>query len=247
MASTSETGHATNVANIDIIIADVTSYGTAYNPSKTSLKVPALTTLSTATKNAVKAVSAAEAALKLAKDARDAAFKPFSALVTKVFNALKATDTTVQVDQTAQALVRKLQGRRATPKKTEEQKKVAAEAGKEIVEISSSQMSFDSRIDNFDKLIMLLTSVPQYTPNETELKLATLTAVLNDLKAKNQAVIAAEVPLNNARIARNDLLYKPDTGMVDIALDVKTYIKSVFGASSPQYKKISGIKFSKPR
>lgn len=183
----------------------------------------------------------------MAKDARDAAFKPFSTLVTKIINALKATDTTVQVDETAQSLVRKLQGRRATPKKTEEQKKVAADAGKEIVEISSSQMSYDSRIENFDKLIKLLTSVPQYTPNEKELKIETLIGVLNDLKAKNLAVTTAEVPLNNARIARNDILYKPNTGMVDVALDVKIYIKSVFGASSPQYKKISGIKFSKPR
>lgn len=247
MASTSETGHAKNVANFDFIITDVTSYGETYNPSKASLKIPALTTLSTTSKNAVNAVSVADLNLKLAKDARDAAFKPFSTLVTKIINALKATDTTVQVDETAQSLVRKLQGRRATPKKTEEQKKVAADAGKEIVEISSSQMSYDSRIENFDKLIKLLTSVPQYTPNEKELKIETLIGVLNDLKAKNLAVTTAEVPLNNARIARNDILYKPNTGMVDVALDVKIYIKSVFGASSPQYKKISGIKFSKPR
>ncbi|NOU17254.1 MAG: hypothetical protein HOO91_06810 [Bacteroidales bacterium] len=247
MASTSETGHAKNVANFDFIITDITSYGETYNPSKASLKIPALTVLSTTSKNAVNAVSVADLNLKLAKDARDAAFKPFSTLVTKIINALKATDTTVQVDETAQSIVRKLQGRRATPKKTEEQKKVAADAGKEIVEISSSQMSYDSRIENFDKLIKLLTSVPQYTPNEKELKIETLIDVLNDLKAKNLAVTTAEIPLNNARIARNDILYKPNTGMVDVALDVKIYIKSVFGASSPQYKKISGIKFSKPR
>ena len=108
-------------------------------------------------------------------------------------------------------------------------------------------MSFDSRIDNFDKLIKLLTSVTLYAPNEAELKVAALTAVLADLKAKNAAVIAAEVPLNNARIARNDVLYKANTGLVDIALDIKTYIKSLFGATSPQYKKISKIKFTKPR
>jgi hypothetical protein len=247
MASTSETGHPINVANFELIVTDVTSYGATYNPSKASLKVAALSTLLTTSKNAVNAVSAAEPAHKLAKNARDAAFKPLSQLVTKVINALKATDTTVQVDETAQTLVRKLQGRRATPKKTEEQKKVAAEAGNEIVEISSSQMSFDNRIDNFDKLIKLLTSVSFYAPNEAELKVPALTAVLTDLKAKNLAVITVEVPLSNARIARNDVLYKPNLGMVDVALDVKTYVKSLFGATSPQYKKISKIKFTKPR
>lgn len=247
MASTSETGHAINVANFETIITDVTSYGVAYNPSKASLKVTSLNTLLTSAKSAVNAVSAAEPVLKLATDAREVAFKPLSPLVTKVINALKATDTTEQVDESAQTLVRKLQGRRATPKKTDEQKKIAAEAGKEIVEISSSQMSYDSRIDNFDKLIKLLTSVTLYAPNEADLKVTALTAVLTDLKAKNLAVTTAEVPLNNARIARNDTLYKANIGLVDIALDVKTYIKSVYGATSPQYKKISKIKFTKPR
>ncbi len=247
MASTSETGHPINVANFETIIADVTSYGTTYNPSKATLKVAALNTLLTSAKSAVNAVSAAEPAYKLATDARDVSFKPLSPLVTKVINALKATDTTAQVDETAQTLVRKLQGRRATPKQTEEAKKTAEAAGKPIVEISSSQMSFDSRIDNFDKLIKLLTSVTLYAPNEADLKVTALTAVLTDLKAKNTAVTTAEVPLNNARIARNDVLYKANTGLVDIALDVKTYIKSVYGATSPQYKKISKIKFTKPR
>jgi hypothetical protein len=247
MASTSETGHPINVANFESIITDVTSYGATYNPSKASLKLPALNTLLAAAKNAINAVSAAEPAYKLASNARDTTFNALSPLVTKVINALKATDTTAHVDESAQTLVRKLQGRRATPKKTEEAVKAAEASGKPIVQISSSQMSFNSRIDNFDKLIKLLTSVTLYAPNEADLKVTSLTAVLTDLKAKNAAVTTAEVPLNNARIARNDVLYKPNSGLVDVALDVKTYIKSVFGASSPQYKKISKIKFTNPR
>jgi len=141
-------------------------------------------------------------------------------------------------------LVRKLQGRRATPKMTEEEKKVAAEAGNEVTEISSSQMSFDNRIDNLDKLVKLLTSVTAYAPNEADLKVTALTTLLTDLKAKNTAVITAEAPLVNARIARNDVLYKAGTGVVDTSVDVKTYVKSVFGATSPQYKTISGLTFT---
>ena len=106
-------------------------------------------------------------------------------------------------------------------------------------------MSYDSRLDNLDKLIKLLASVPQYAPNEADLKVTALTALYNDLKAKNLAVINTEVPLNNARITRNDIMYKENIGLVDIALDIKTYIKSVYGATSPQFKQISGLKFSK--
>jgi hypothetical protein len=244
MASTSETGHAKNVANYEKLIADITALGTAYNPSKANLKLTALNTQLTAAKAAITAVNSAEPAYKNAVSARDVSFSTISKLITRVNNALKASDTTEQVDESAMTLVRKLQGRRATPKKTEEQKKVAADAGKEIVEISSSQMSFDSRLDNFDKLIKLLTSVTAYAPNEADLKVTTLTTVYNDLKAKNTAVTTAEAPLTNARIARNDVLYKTNTGVVDTSVDVKSYIKSVYGATSPQYKAISGLKFT---
>jgi hypothetical protein len=244
MASTSETGHAKNVANYEKLIADITALGTAYNPSKANLKFAALNTQLTAAKAAITAVNSAEPAYKNAVSARDVSFSTISKLITRVNNALKASDTTEQVDESAMTLVRKLQGRRATPKKTEEQKKVAADAGKEIVEISSSQMSFDSRLDNFDKLIKLLTSVTAYAPNEADLKVTALTTVYNDLKAKNTAVTTAEAPLTNARIARNDVLYKANIGVVDTSVDVKSYIKSVYGATSPQYKAISGLKFT---
>jgi len=244
MSSTSETGHAKNVANYEKLIANVTALGTPYNPSKASLKLPALNTQLTAAKTAIAAVNSAEPAYKNAVSARDVAFAPLSKLITRVSNALKASDTTAQVDESAMTLIRKLQGRRATPKMTEEEKKVAAEAGNEVTEISSSQMSFDSRLDNFDKLIKLLTSVGEYDPNEPDLGIDALIAIYGDLSIKNSAVTLAAAPLTNARIARNDVLYKAGTGVVDTSVDVKTYVKSVFGATSPQYKTISGLKFT---
>ena len=125
MASTSETGHAINVANFETIIADVASYGTAYNPSRDSLKLKVLNHQLEEAKKVLNSVSEAEPAYKLAVNARNAIFKTVSPLVTKLFNALKATDTTEQVHESAQTLVRKIQGRRATPKKTEEQKKIS--------------------------------------------------------------------------------------------------------------------------
>ena len=53
MASTSETGHAKNVANYEKLITDVTTLGIAYNPSKTNLKLTALNTQITAAKAAI--------------------------------------------------------------------------------------------------------------------------------------------------------------------------------------------------
>ena len=245
MASTSEQGHNKNTVNFDILIINCTSYGTTYNPSKASLKVAAMQAQSTAAKNSITTINALTPAYKNAVSARKVAFLSIDKLFTRIGNALKASDTTVQVDESAQTIIRKLQGRRANPKKTDEQKKLATEAGNEIVEISTSQMGYDNRLDNLDKLIKLLSSVPQYIPNEADLKITALTALYTDLKAKNLAVINAETPLSNARIARNDIMYKDNTGLVDVAFDVKTYIKSIFGATSPQYKQVSGLKFVK--
>ena len=247
MASTTETGHAKNVANFDDLISFATGYGTAFNPSKPSIKLTALQTLATSAKSAINAVNAALPAYSNAVAARESAFEPLSKLITRVNNALKATDTTEQVDESAKTLVRKIQGTRATAKKTDEEKVAEKAAGKETKEISSSQMSYDSRLDNFDKLIKLLTSVTLYAPNEADLKVTALTTLYTDLKTKNTAVVTATIPLSNARISRNDILYKTNVGLVDIASDVKVYVKSVYGASSPQYKQISKLKFTTPR
>ena len=247
MASTSETGHAKNVANFDELISFVTGYRESYNPSKATIKLDALKALSDHAKTSINAVSSMEPAYKSAVAAREVVFIPLSKLTTRIMNSIKATDTTVQVDENARTLVRKIQGVRATAKKTEDEKKALAEKGKEVVEISTSQMSYDSRLDNFFKLIQLLSSVPEYNPNEKELKIEHLNTILDDLKAKNAAVVESYIPLSNARISRNNLLYKENTGLYDVALDVKNYIKSVFGATSPQYKQVSKIKFTAPR
>ena len=245
MASTSEQGHNRNAVNFDNLIIICTSYGATYNPNKAAIKIPAMQAQAITIKNSVAGMNNLVPAYKIAVDARIAAFKPLDKIITRANNALKASDTTIEIINTAQTIVRKLQGRRATPKKTEEQKKAAADAGKEIVEISTSQMSYDSRIDNLDKLIKLLLSVAAYAPNETELKVAALTALYTDLKAKNLAVVNADTLLSNARVARNITMYKDNIGLVDVANDVKTYVKSVFGATSPQYKQVCALKFVK--
>ena len=243
MANQSETGHAKNVANFGVLISVVTGFGPAYNPSKQSIKAGALASLAEDASDALSQYNGALGQAGLAIAARTVAFTPLSKLVTRILNSLRACDTSKQIVDAAQSLVRKIQGRRATLKKTDADKAALLAKGASVKEISSSQMSFDNRVDGFDKLIQLLSGVPQYTPNEEDLKLATLTGYYNTLKDANAAAIDAETRLSNARLVRNDILYTPELGLVDIAISVKTYVKSVFEAKSPQYKQISGLKF----
>lgn len=245
MSSNSETGHAKNVANFSKLVSFCTGYGADYNPSNSGIALEAMTTLQTDSQNSITAVNSALPAYNNAIAAREAAFKPLSKLITRVMNALKAANPNAEIIDKAVTLVRKLQGRRASAKLTDEEKQALISAGKEVNEISSSQLSFDNRIDNLDKLINLLGSIPEYTPNETELQVASLTTLLGDLRTKNDAAIAAATPLSNARIARNDILYNHGDGLVDKALNVKAYVKSLYGASSPQYHQISGLEFKR--
>jgi hypothetical protein len=237
MASTSETGHAKNVATFEDLISFCTGYGATYNPSKAALKLTSLTPQLTAAQAALQAVKTAKTAYDNATNSREVVFKPLKSLATKIINALTATDALKQTIDDARTIVNKIRGKRA--------KKVETPDGAEPVKtVSTSQQSYDNMIDHFVQLIALLTAEPKYLPNENELKLTGLNVTLTDLKAKNTGVINAVTAVSNARIARDKALYGEGTGMVVTAMDVKTYVKSVYGASSPQYKQVSKLKFT---
>ena len=245
MASTSETGHAKNVANFEDLISFCTGYGASYNPSKAAIKLPALNSIFTDAKASLANINNLLPASNVAIGQREAAFEPLSKLITRVVNASEATDITKQVQDDIKTIARKLQGKRATPKKDATLPNPENPIEEPTKSISASQMSFDQRIENFDKLIQLLTSQPDYIPNETELTVAELGNVLIKLRTKNTEAINAYTPVSNARISRDTLLYKDGSGLTDLAGDVKSYVKSLYGATSPQYKQVSGLKFTK--
>jgi hypothetical protein len=95
--------------------------------------------------------------------------------------------------------------------------------------------------------MILLGTEPLYAPNEAALKLPALNTLLTSLTATNTAVINATTAWSNARIARDKTLYLPGTGLIDVVKDVKAYVKSLFGASSPEYKQLSHLRFKKAK
>ena len=243
MSNNPETGHAKNVSNFESLISFVKGYGTTYNPTKVTIKIEALESTLANAKKSVVDIDTVLPAYTNAVSARESAFAPLGKIITRIISAVKASDTTEQVDESVKTLVRKLQGTRASAKISDEDKKLLEAEGKEVNQISASQMGYDNRLENLFKLIMQLKSIPEYNPNEEDLKTSTLEALYQVLKTKNEAVVETTTPLSNARIARNETMYKSISGLVDIASDAKMYIKSVFGASSPQYKQVSKLEF----
>ena len=236
-----ETGHAKNVANFEEIISFATSFGAKYNPSKPLLKLPNLITLHTAAQTDIINCTSLTVSFNNFTNARAILFNPIRPLATRLIQALSATDASAEVIKDSKTVNRKIQGKRAKSIQVPLDPNAPAPNN-----ISTSQQSYDQLIEHFTKLIEILKAEPSYSPNEIELKITTLTAQLAALKIANTNVTDAYTAVANARIARNITLYKENTGLYDIAADVKNYVKSLYGISSPEYKELSKIKFTKP-
>ena len=101
-----------------------------------------------------------------------------------------------------------------------------------------------SALPDSTKLIQVVSTEPLYIPNETDLKVVQLNTLLATLKASNTAVINAHTAYSSAMISRDAILYAANTGLYDVTCEVKKYVKSVFYATSPQYRQVSKIHFT---
>src|SRR5690606_10688292 len=155
-------------------------------------------------------------------------------------NALSASGADKLAVNDAKTINRKIQGKPSTPKTNEN------EPGQETQRaVSTSQQSYDKQIDHLSSLVELLSQVPQYAPNETLLQITSLRTKLEQMKVINTQHINSYTELSKMLIERNRILYNPLTGLVAVAKLVKQYVKSVFGARSPEYQLISDIEFRK--
>ena len=239
MASTSETGHARNVANLQKLTEQVTVY-TLYNPPVDNLKVANLQTLYTTASPKLNEVEDKRNANKNAITVRQSAFENLKSTATKIINHLEILGLPSGTIDQAKSLNRVIQGG---------QKKAvtALEEGKEETKtVSTSRQSYTQMAENFGILLQLLGTIPTYNPNEDDLKLANLETYKISLVSSTQSVDQTEAELNNKLIERDQLLYADGTGLYSIAQNVKKYVKSLYGATSTEYANVSAIKFTSP-
>ena len=170
-------------------------------------------------------------------------YKDLKKLATRLVNALAASKTTERTIENAKSLQKKIQGIRASSVPIPPQQE-GNETTAEVKINSVSQQSFGQLSEHFSKLIILLQSEPNYNPNEVDLKVATLSAMLTEMNTSNNNVMNAANEISNARIKRNKLFYTDEICIFNCAAEVKKYVKSLFGTTSPQYKQVSGLKFT---
>lgn len=236
MASTSETGHAKNIANLTALNSFNAGLGANYQPSNPLLVLATMQTQYTNCNTLQAAVNTQNGIFKPVVNARIIEFKDVKPLARKMRSATKSCGASIEFVADVNTLVTKIIGERAEKAKPTETDPAGT---------SASQQSYDNITNNFQALVALLTAEPLYAPNEVPLKVATLTAKQAAMHAANNAVKAGVVSYNNAIIARNKALYATKTGLVDVGQNSKEYIRSTFGFSSPEFKQVVRFKFRK--
>ena len=241
MPSQSEVGHAKNAANLQKLTEQVNVY-TLYNPPVDNLKLVNLQTLYTTASTKLSEVEDKRHANKNAITLRQSAFENLKSTCTKIINLLDILGLSQGTLDQAKSLNRTIQGgqkKTTTPPQDPNNQQPTTNNS-----ISTSRQSYTQQAENFGILLQLLSTIPSYTPNEDDLKLINLNIYKDSLVSSTQAVDQTEAELNNKLIERDNILYADGTGLYSIAQNVKKYVKSLYGATSPEYTNVSSIEFT---
>lgn len=247
MASISETGHAKNVANLYKYNQFLEGLGTKYSPSLAEISLSSMQALYTDAQAKMDDLKTLTDVWKKETNEREIAFSTLATFCGRLVGMMRGTNASEQMMDDLTALVGKQRsaGRRtATPKEPpvdapETDATVEAEPTR-----SRSQLSFDLRIENYSKVVVLLKGFTGYAPTEPELSIAALETLYADLVTLNHRATKADFDLRGARAQRNTVLYGKGTGVIDRVKKSKGYVLGVFGKSSADYKTAVSIKFS---
>jgi len=198
MASTSETGFAKTIANLDLLNNYIIELGPVYKPANPKINLVNLRAIYSEAYQHQTAVNNLLSPYSLAVDDRELLFKPLNRELTKLRKAYKATEGVTEAQlEDLMTIIRKLKGIKKSKNKpsTNPEEEQAAH--------SASQMSFDQRTDNLELLIALLQNTPNFNPNEEEYKITTYQNKKASMLSATRAVNEAYIPLNSARNLRN--------------------------------------------
>ena len=209
--------------------------GTLYNPTNAKIQLVNLDPIRTSLQTTIVDLNNKKPIYKNAVSAREFAISPLGKLMTKSLNYAKSLDISVIDKENINAQAKKIRG-------DQKPKSVNPETT-ETDGISTSQMSYDSRIANLQAYTNQLASHTEYAPNETEIQIASFQTLHTNLVTLSQAVNSAGNALITARKNRNNILYSNDTNVIQLIKDIKAYLKSLGEAGKPYYNAIVKLQF----
>jgi hypothetical protein len=242
MASMSETGHAKNVANFKELITVVRSFEGQYQPIAEVLQINALEKQAANAGEVLSKLKELETLSKQATATLQEEFKTLSTFSSQLMGVLISSGAKTSSVEEAKAVQKRIAGTNSRKKRTEMKDSFLGET-KDFR--STSRQSYDSRLDDFEKLISILQNIPEYRPKEDLFQVVTLQSKAKNMKNAIQENDSRDIARKQVMHERNALLYTPESGVVAIASKIKAYIKGVFGGvKSTQYKSVSKIKIA---
>lgn len=240
MASTSETGNVKNIAAFKELLSICVDLGAGYQPKKAILQISYLNGVISNTNNAMMAWADLKGKYQKNVDDCEIVFNELKLLAPQVIGALKSSDATEEVVETAMGWYR-----RFLPKpKPKKKKGETSTDGKKPRSISTSHQSRVKLIETFTGLVTAVSKEPSYDPNEPFLKIMALRTFQIKMQTVHDAVMTSLVAERGSRAIRDKNLYEEKTGLVAVGNAVKVYIQSAFAKNTQNHKRVDTVKFT---
>ena len=233
--------HIKNVEAFERLRGICAGYGGSYNPGSPNLQMNALTSLATEARQVMSELHAAEVNFNRVTNAREEQFNDLRRLLPRIVSNLKSINAPALTIEDAKASVRKMVSHR-TPTPMPPIDENDAKVKKRV----KRGLDFISMTDQVSVLIGIVSTVPNYQPNEGELSIGGLTELLETLRKHNSSANEAIARLNKARQTRSELLYRSNGNLVSTAKSVKHYIRAAFGPRSLRSLEVGKIVFTNP-
>ena len=235
MASTSETEHSKNVANFGTAIQVLQEMGSLYNPTNPNLIIANLNPIKTDLGGTITFLNNKKPVYKNAVADREILIAQLPSRLTMSLNFAKSINISQTDKENLASQVKKMRG--------DKKARIVNPDTAEGASISTSQMSYDSRIANLDTYISQLSSLAEYIPNETVIQVADLQSFHQNLTNSSTLVNSAGNELITGRKNRNDILYNNPINVIQLIREIKAYLKSLGVAAAPYYKAIVKLQF----
>ena len=230
-------------------LTQLTEFAGTLDPAKLNappdLLTAALQTLNTEGHDAQETVSISKggwrtAALDRAADAGELASKAAESLA-----LLEARGASAETIEDGRSYVRKLQGKRASPKPVDDPATPDIDESEKA--ISAAQTSNAARIATFLEFLKWLEEQPEYAGVTNAGKtIADLQTFGEAVETKHNSSIAAVTKLSSDRIERNKIFYDNADSNLSRAKRLKKLIGGTYGFDSPEYQTANAIPFRKP-
>lgn len=235
MASISETGHWVNISNFGVLIERLEEFGVAYDPENEDISIANLRSKLSVAEALHREYIVAHEKTKIPINERELLFGRICKIAVRALNVYVASNATKASIADVRGFVNKLTGRYVRVKRLED-------GSRDPKHVSNSRQGYVQKAEHFHMLVELLRNDVHYAPKEVHLQIGGLEGLLGEANDANDCIGGLEAKVAKKRLERDHALYDLGTGLCDLALACKSYVRGVYGPGSPEARSVVGIR-----